>query len=405
MYIDDFGNQCPESYEEEMMTRQNMMNMQPQEYQPPLPYPEYQSPPTYQNLNMCNEYQSPPPYQNLNMCNNDMHIRGYKENYQINIEPNKLLILGFSQEEIIILKNSVDMYGYISNQKLSSPPFCITDIVLLNRLMYAYNISMGKVIIDTSDIIGISKHMRKISSLHGGHPTFSCFNVKHRNINNIPRVAVVVNLPKGNFYSLNSTLYDNMENSYKVDKIAQEWVTIYSDRKMAVGHADRLNNSVENREWGIEGLLKVEEVGSFDEGRPWKIKIHKKNCLLCNRFMIIVTTRKVIPWVTQHHGGYEVVTEDGTILYIYARTTEADSYGNPKDTVPNTTNDTVAVDYGFYSNEIKAKLDKAVLAVQSVQRTVYINPIQGETDFNRIAKYIEKHQESNQDTKIDDDID
>ena len=316
-----------------------------------------------------------------------MNYRGPKDNYFFTMDYDMMLKLGFTQEELDILQGAVDYYGIVSAQKLSVPPFFVGNQVIIARIMYAYNICMGKKPIDTDDPISLSKHFKKLNSISGGHPTFSCFYIPHRNIDRVPRVAVVGGMPKGSFFVLNSALYDKSEATYKVEKIAQEWVTIQSERKMAVTHVDRLNNSYENREWGIPGILKVETIGSFAECKPWVLKIHKSHCRLCNRFLIVATTKKMVPGVTEHHGGYCIVTSEGTVLYLYARTTDFDNYGNPKDTIPTATKDTIVVDYGFYKTEIEHKLQKALEGIASVWPVVFSKRLEGDIDFKEIPPY------------------
>ena len=316
-----------------------------------------------------------------------VNYRGPKENYFFTMDADMLLKLGFTSEELTILQNAVDYYGMVSTQKLSTPPFLVANQTIIARIMYAYNICMGKKLIDTDDPVSLSKHFKRLNQISGGQSTFSAFYIKHRNIDRIPRVAVVANLPQGNFAVLNSRNYDKMEATYKVEKIAKEWVTIYSERKMQVGQADRLNNSYTNREWGIPDILKVEEIGSFAESRPWKLRIHKSHCRLCNRFMIMISTKKMVPGITEHHGGYCLVLGDGQIVYVYARTTDFESYGNPKDSVPATTKDTTVFDYGFYGIEIEHKLKRALEAVAKQWPVVYSKRLDDEVPYREIPEY------------------
>lgn len=316
-----------------------------------------------------------------------MNYRGPKENYFFTMDYNSMLKLGFNQEELNVLQQAVDYYGVVSNQKLSTPPFLVCNQTIIARIMYAYNICMGKKNIDFDNPVSLAQHFKKLNSISGGNITFSCFYIPHRNIDRVPRVAVVAGLPRGSFYVLNSKLYDKTEATYRVDKIAQEWVTIQSERKMSVCAGDRLNSSYENRQWGIPDILKVEEVGSFAQNKPWVIKIHKKYCRLCNRFLIVATTKKMVPGVTEHHGGYVLVTAEGQIVYLYARTTDFDNYGNPKDTIPNTTKDTIVLDYGFYRMEIEQKLQSGLEAIASRWPIVFSKRLEGDTQFNEIPSY------------------
>lgn len=313
--------------------------------------------------------------------------RGPKDNYYFNLDKALMISLGFTQEEINILESVVAYYGTVTTQKLTTPPFVLPSHTMISRILYMYNICIGKKEVDTDNPQSIAQHFKKLAQINNEWNTFNCMSIPHRNIRIVPRVAVVAGLPMGNFFVLNSNMYDKMEATYRVEKIAQEWVTIYSERRMKVGVNDRLNNSYSNREWGIPGVLKVEEVGNFDKHKPWKIKIHKKNCRLCNRFLIVITTKKVIPGETEHHGGYELVTDKGQIVYIYARTTDFDTYGNPKDTVPSSNKDTIIFDYGFYRNEIRAKLNKALNAVRVNYNIVYSQKLEGDTIFREIPRY------------------
>lgn len=315
------------------------------------------------------------------------NYRGPKANYMFSIDENLLTSIGFTPFEINLLENAVQMYGTISSQKLINPPFMVTDQRIVSRVMYAYNICMGKTIIDPDDPISISKHMRKMTRISGGNPKFSALYIKHRSFSKIPRTAVVAGIPQGSFAVLNSKNYDLYEASYPVEKIAQEWVTIISRRKMAVTYKDRLNKSYSNREWGIDGILKVIETGSQADNKPWKLQIHKSRCRLCNRFMIIITTRRIVEGAQEHHGGYVAVLDDGTIVYVYARTTDVDSYGNPKDSVPNTTNESVVFDYGFYASEIEPKLEAAMQALSSTYLTVFSKRLSGEVPYKLLPPY------------------
>lgn len=312
---------------------------------------------------------------------------GPKENYMFTMDYSLLSSIGFTDFEINTLEQAVQIYGIVSSQKLIYPPFCIQDQTIISRIMYAYSICMGKTIIDPDDPLSISKHMKKMTRISGGFSRFSCLYIKHRPVIKVPRTAMVAGLPEGSFSVLNSKNYDVYEASYPVDKIAQEWVTIKSTRRMNVTYKDRLNKSYEHREWGIPGILKVLEVGSQAENKPWVIQIHKSRCRLCNRFLVVISTRKVAEGVFKHHGGYVAVLEDGTILYVYAKTTDVDSYGNPKETVTNDTNDTIIFDYGFYASEISRKIEAAMAAVANTYHMVFSKRLSGETPFKMLPEF------------------
>ena len=79
--------------------------------------------------------------------------------------------------------------------------------------------------------------------------------------------------------------------------------------------------------------------------------------------------------------------DDGTIVYVYARTTDVDSYGNPKDSVPNTTNESVVFDYGFYASEIEPKLEAAMQALSSTYLMVFSKRLSGEVPYKLLPPY------------------
>ncbi|MBR1454964.1 MAG: hypothetical protein IJ593_10050 [Lachnospiraceae bacterium] len=316
-----------------------------------------------------------------------LNYKGPKENYYFEMDEGLLSSLGFTVDEINILRDAVNFYGLISVQKLSQPPFLLQDMQMVQRIMYAYNICMGKKVVDTTEPHSIAAHFKKMAQLYNVYPSFDALKLKKRQFNLIPRTAVIAGIPQGNFFVLNSNLYNKMDATYRVEKIAKEWVTIYSERKMAVGYSDRLNDSYENREWGIPDVLKVLEVGDFAEDRPWKLMLHKKYCRLCNRFMIIVTSKKISPETLEHNGGYTVITNEGQIITIYAKTTDFDSYGNPRESIPNSNNNTAIIDYGFYKEEVQSKLDKALNELQKNWTTVYVNKLANAIEFKEVSPY------------------
>ena len=339
-----------------------------------------------------------------------MRYRGPQENYYFSIDDDLMYKLGFTPDEISILKQAYNYYGVVTSQKLTTPPFVVPDRMMVSRIIYAYNICIGKKNVDTADIRSLAQHFKRMCQMYGTYNNYNGLLIPHRDFSIVPRVAVVAGIPTGNFFVLNSKLYDKSEATYIVDKIAQEWVWIQSTRLMQVSAADRLNKSYDNREWGIPDILKVEEVGNKSEGKPWKIKIHKKYCRLCNRFLIIATTRNMTPGVTEHHGGYQLLTDQGQILYLYAKTTDFDSYGNPKDKVPNSTKDTVYLDYGFYRTEIENKLNTALNNISSRWNIVYSERLNGDIPYNEIPKYSgmvsirENRDETDEDADYEEDI-
>ena len=293
-----------------------------------------------------------------------MNYRGPSENYLYGngTSPEELTKLGFTNDEVSVLTNAQQMYGRLSPQKLAMPPFCVTSPVINARIMYAYNLCMGRTIVDTNDIVSVANHFKKLSRISGRLPDFDCsqFSVR-RKFDTIPRTAVVAGLPYGSFYALNSNQYEMLDRSYKVVKIAKEWVTIVSTRRMSVGPEDRLNKSVKDRQWGIPGILVVEETGSREEHKPWIIRIHKTYCRLCNRFLVVVS--KTLDEYAKNNliYGYKFALSDGSILYMYARLNKYDIYGNPTDErVETPSHNKHIIDYGYYADEVKTKVDSAM---------------------------------------------
>lgn len=343
----------------------------------------------------------------MGMMNNGMFMdnqpnyKGPKENYQFSLDWDKMVKLGFNIDELNLLNDAVGYYGVLSTQKLAQPPFMIQNSILINRVMYAYNICMGRTFIDEDSPISLSKHLKKLAKMQGSYSNFSCANIKHRRIDKIPRTALVAGIPEGSFSVLNSKQWGLMDGTYEVVSIAKEWVTIKSDKPMSVTYQDRLTKSYTNREWGIPGILHVEEVGSRAENKPWVIRIHKKYCRLRNKFLIIATTRKIVPGITKHLGGYQLVLADGTILFVYAKLNDHDSYGNPKDTIPNTNNDTVVIDYGSYEQEIGNKLNKAIQEIEKLSMIVYCDELQYKDSFKILSEYKTNNISDNTDENLD----
>lgn len=310
-----------------------------------------------------------------------------KENIFFNLDAPLLRSLGFLDIEVRILNDCVNMFGLATRNRLASPPFCVNSYTNISRLMYAYQISMGKVAVDSDNPEWLAKHFKKMYSFTQQPDSFSLYDIPHSEISIVPRTAVVAGLPSGNFQVLNSCRYPKQSSTYKVKGIAQEWVTIYSFRKMGVGHQDRLTESIENRTWGIPGILKVESVGSFADKKPWIISIHKSRCRLCNRFIIVATTRKSEAGYHAHHGGYLLITDSGHIIRVYAKSLDLDAYGNPKDKAPKSTRDTVVLSYGFFSEEVEPKLSAAWEAITRKFNIVYSKKMPSLVEFEEIPEY------------------
>lgn len=326
-----------------------------------------------------------------------------KENPYFNMDYGLMTKLGFGMNEMRFLQWVVSENGYVSNQTFTRAPFFVDNQVSIARLMYAYNICMGKKVIDTGDIRSIAQHFKKLNSIMGGTNEVDCRVMTDKQIRKVPRIAVVGGLPEGAFSVLNSVPYGLVEGSYEVLSVAQEWVTIQSDRRMGLTRSDRLNPKSDVKEYGIPGVLKVKQIGNRDAGVPWIIQIHKKHCRLCNRFVVVATTKYAERVV--NHGGYRMVLANGRMISIYVKTIEQDAYGNPKETVPNGTKDTAILDYGLFTNEIKWKLDESVIYIQEKFQTVYAETMGDEEPFEQLAKYNLNRRDASMGGELDDEDD
>lgn len=306
--------------------------------------------------------------------------------------------LGFSGQEISALRVILNTYFIVNHRNIQEyfAYYGITPNILTEqRLMYAYRIITGKDIVDEHSYKSVSRHIKKMN--RGSDLRLSMDNLAIRGNHDIPRTAVIDGLT-GPFEIWNSRRYPPVERTYEVIKIAKEYVTIKTDRIPRLKYNDSLE---------VPGVLNILE----NKNGIVTVRIHKKYCRLCNRFVILVSKNNPDSSTicdadnTEYgildsyrgqglnytpegfHACSVIVAGDGTILYVYAKTMEKDAYGNPKASFNDQIN-TRIMDYGFYKSELLNKLAAARNKVAKVTSAVWMKDYQGNCTYVEIDNHI-----------------
>lgn len=324
----------------------------------------------------------------------------YQENTLFYMDKQLMYSIGFTMDEIEALTDAVEYYGIVTGGRLKEPPFNISDPFTVNRIGYMYNICMGKTTIDTDDIYSLSRHFAKLSRGASNNRPFNPFLISNRRIKVVPRIAVVAGIPSGNFSRLNSSTERLADAIYPVSDIASNYVHIRSRKRMGVANVDRIRKISETEyEYGIPNMLYVTHIGNADKREPWAIKINKKYCRLCNRFIIVVSKSMQGIENSAHHGAYQLLTIEGHIIYLYAKTIDHDVNGNPRDTVASNET-TFVLDYGFFDFEIIPKLQYALRQIASRYKIVFFNEIEKNYERYRVIPSYTGQQDPNMATDM-----
>ena len=311
------------------------------------------------------------------------------------IDCNYLSALGFEPSEIQVFIDIISKFFMVNTRALYE--YANMTGIYINqlesqRLQYAYKIVSGKEVIDTQSYKSVAAHARKMYK--GTNIKLDFDRIGSRGKHEIPRTAVVDGLPQP-FAIWNSRDYPQMERTYKVDKIAKEYVTIKTDRIPKL----KYNDATE-----IPGVLKI----LSNENGIITVQIHKKYCRLCNRFVIIASRsnpdrRTILDTNDKFNGDYNIgndemltnddeythgcivmVAADGTIIYLYAKTMRIDKYGNSVANISDTTSSRV-LDYGFYNQEIVPKLRNIGKQLYNQINGIYMKEFTGSRTYQEIT--------------------
>lgn len=246
---------------------------------------------------------------------------------QAYIDDVRLINIGFTQEELrhlhMIQNNgikfsmqSLQMVGYNYEQA--------------KRLMYGYNICLGKV--QTGSKEEMIRHLKK---MFGSNYRISIQDLAVSNISAVPRVAVVGNITQEPYAIWNSNRYKGKDALYKVIDVTGQKVTIETPRKPQLKYGQQKI---------LQGVLEIKGVKANGNA---VVIFDKKYCQLCNRFIIVASLRRP----EFHHGMWEILCFEGTRVYVYATNM------GTKENVRYSMGTQRVYSYGIFPTDIKPKLD------------------------------------------------
>lgn len=243
------------------------------------------------------------------------------------MDKNTLLGMGFTEVEINHYMNIVYSGGKFTPSALQSYGY---NFEQAKRLSYLNNVCQGKVSIDSDD--QKVKHLKK---MFGGEHKITIQDLATSSITDVPRLAVVANIMQSPYDIWNSKNYKGVDALYRVIDTSGQKVTVITDKKPVLKYGAAKK---------IPGMLEIR--GVKENGRV-VVTFDKKYCALCNRFIVVASTRNP----EFHCGKYNILCYEGTRVYVYVvnmGTKEKLHYSMGNQRI---------YDFGFLPNQIKPKLD------------------------------------------------
>lgn len=263
-----------------------------------------------------------------NIIQNGQAMGVYTAENQFNFDENMLRTLGFNDALINTFKHV--MMNNIKPNVVTLQSYGLT-FQEAKKIHYMYDIITGKVEITTKE--ELVKHLRK---MFGTGKRITINDLAISTVSNVPRVAVVGGIKDPRFKVFNSSdkRFPPKDRMYPVKAVSGQRVHVVTRRRPVLKYGDPKK---------IDGVLEITK--EYPDGRL-EVAFAKKYCKLCNRFIIVASTRKP----ERHHGLIEIICIEGTRIYVYAQ-----SLGT-KDKVSYNGGTQRVYDYGFFEQEIKTKL-------------------------------------------------
>lgn len=285
---------------------------------------------------------------------------------QAYIDDAKLINIGFTQEELrhlhMIQNNGIKF-------SMQSLQLCGYNYEQAKRLMYGYNICLGKVQTDSKE-----EMIRHLKKMFGSNYRISIQDLAVSNISAVPRVAVVGNITQEPYTIWNSNRYKGKDALYKVIDVTGQRITIETPRKPQLKYGQQKV---------IQGILEIKGVRANGNA---VVIFDKKYCQLCNRFIIVASLRRP----EFHHGMWEILCFEGTRVYVYATNMGI------RENVRYSMGTQRVYSYGIFPTDIKPKLD--VVAKQLYTKLGGVNlQLEGANAEFRVLTPQNKELDENQD--------
>lgn len=273
-------------------------------------------------------------------------------NFDFTRDTNKYIRMGFTLDEIESTVALMQNGFKITNNSLMQLGYnCNT----CGRMIHLKNLIEGKEVIENED--ELIKHLKKLSK---GQQKLDITDLDVSSVREVPRTAVILGIKEAPFDIWNSNRYSGREMLYVVRDITPTDIIIETGRKPTL-RRDEVTK--------IDNVIEI--IGATTQGKA-VIKVDKKYCKLCNRFIIVASLKR--PEV--HHGMFIMISRGGTKVYVYATTLKA------KDKMRYNQGSQRVYDFGFLPNEISDKLKRASLRVYEKVHGVKIDVEQATSRFN-----------------------
>ena len=243
------------------------------------------------------------------------------------MDKNTLLSMGFTDTEISHYTNIVCNGGKFTPSALQSYGY---NFEQAKRLAYLNNVCQGKVTIGSDD--QKVKHLKK---MFGSEHKITIQDLATSRVTDVPRLAVVANIIQSPYDIWNSKNYKGTAALYRVVDVSGQKITVITDKKPVLKYGAAKK---------IPGML---EIRGVKENGGVIVTFDRRYCALCNRFIIVASTRNP----EFHCGKYSILCYEGTRVYVYAvnmGTKEKLHYSMGNQRI---------YDFGFLPNQIKPKLE------------------------------------------------
>jgi len=276
----------------------------------------------------------------------------YTVNQLLSVNPDTLVQVGFTQEEINAFKYVYGNNGKFTAAALQSYGYTYEQA---KRLHYMYRICTGQIQINSSD--QMSKHLK---TMFGGNHKMSINDLAISQITNVPRVAVVKGIDQEPYSIWNSTNYTGNKALYKVIDATSGHITIETAIKPQLKYGQSKK---------LPGILEIK--GVKPNGNV-VVTFSSNYASLCNRFIIIASFKNP----EKHLGKWEIMCYEGRRVYVYAvnmGTRDKVSYSQGNQRV---------YAYGLFPGDIKKKLDAVAAEMYKYVKGVSHNYVQPTVEYN-----------------------
>lgn len=279
----------------------------------------------------------------------------YTPQSQFVMSQERLMQLGFSQQEIQVIQNMILYNQRVTMAELQKMGF---QYEVAQKLKYLNDIATGVINIETKD--DLVKHLKK---MFGKHRRIGIQDLALSKISEVPRYAVIAGIKDEVYKVLNSNQYKGNDMLYKVTKLTSR-ITIETDKPIVIkyGYPKKIDNV-------------LEILGKTDKGKTI-VSLDKNYCRLCNRYIIVASLKRP----EFHLGMFEIVCIEGTKVYVYAHnmgTKSQVSYNGGTSRV---------YDYGYNKLEIPSKLTRVASEIYKGVCGFYAEKYEANSDFTVITK-------------------